>query len=431
MNTPYTRRQVLLRFEIVTIGAELLDGTLADTNTAAIASRLARLGGEVVRGTTVPDEPDAIRESLEDALSEADAVVAAGGLGTTSDDLTKQVAARVFGKSLALDEDVLARVRSRFEERGRAMPEINVSQAMVPEGARPIPNRIGTAPGLVLEDDGRLLFLLPGVPAEMVAMLDEYVVPFLEGRGLRRTTEERVIRTTGISESALAEMIGPTARRLARTEISYLPSITGVDVRISCRAGGSRSPGRTADSAEERLAAIIGPYVYARGNESLEEVVGYLLTMQGKTISVAESCTGGLLGFRLTAVPGSSDYTRGGVIAYSNDLKKRLLKVKAGTLKKHGAVSGEVALEMAEGAVKRCRSDLAVSITGIAGPGGGTKDKPVGLVWMAVAAGEKACAREERFAGSRDAIRTQAAQSALDLLRRTLLGLTQPGERRA
>jgi len=414
-----------LRFEIVTIGAELLDGTLVDTNTSEVSLALRRVGGDVGRATIVPDEPDVIRAALLAALERADAVVAMGGLGVTSDDRTKQVAAGIFGRALELDEEVLDSVRSRFEQLGRPMPEINISQAMVPEGARAIPNARGTAPGIVLEDEGRLLFLLPGVPAEMRAMLEGYVVPFLEGRGQRREGEERIIRTTGIAESALAELIEPTARRLARTDVSYLPSLTGVDVRVLCRAGGSRSAAATADKAAERLEELVGRYAYSRGREGLEEVVGYLLSMKQRTVAVAESCTGGLLGHRLTAVPGSSDYVNGGVIAYSDDLKKRLLKVRAGTLRAHGAVSREVALEMASGAVDRCRSDYGVSVTGIAGPGGGTEEKPVGLVWMAVSGRRISRARALRFAGDREAVRTRAAQAALDLLRRVLLDISE------
>ena len=414
-----------MRFEIVTIGAELLDGTLVDTNTSEVASKLRRIGGDVVRGTTVPDDPDAIRSALVGALEGADAVVALGGLGATSDDRTKQVASRVFGRNLVLDEELLAHVRSRFESLGRAMPEINVSQAMVPEGARAIHNPSGTAPGLVMEDDARLLFLLPGVPAEMRAMMDGYVVPFLEGRGLKREGEERILRTTGISESALAELIDPTVRRLARTEVSYLPNLTGVDVRLICAGHGASDASRTADRSADRVEELLGRYVYGRGKEGLEEVVGYLLSMERQTISVAESCTGGLLGHRLTSIPGSSDYMRGGVIAYSNDLKRRLLKVRAATLREHGAVSRQVALAMAAGCAQRCGSDMAVSVTGIAGPGGGSEEKPVGLVWMAVAsrAGERA--RSFLFGGPREAVRVQAAQSALDLVRRVLLGIEQ------
>lgn len=413
--------------EIVTVGAELLDGSLVDENTAYLASRVTPLGGRVARSTTVPDDGEAIEAALGEALERADVVIATGGLGPTSDDRTKQAAARLLGLRLTLDDAVLARVRAHFENRGIEMPELNVSQAMIPEGARPIENRFGTAPGLLIARDGRLLFLLPGVPSEMRTMVEGYVLPFLEGRGLRRTREERVLRTTGLPESAVAERVEALAKRLARTEIAYLPWAGGVDVRIQCRGTTMAEASKTADKAVERIEARLAPYVYASGDQSLEEVVGYLLTMAKGTVAVAESCTAGKLGWRLTRVPGSSDYFRGGVIAYSDDLKRTMLRVRASTLRSAGAVSSQTAVEMAHGVRARCRSDYGVSITGIAGPGGGTDEKPVGLVHIAVASedGERAVVR--RFGGAREAVRERAAQAALELLRRVLLGMGDDG----
>jgi nicotinamide-nucleotide amidase len=294
---------------------------------------------------------------------------------------------------------------------------------MVPEGARPIENASGTAPGLALDADGALLFLFPGVPSEMEAMVSNYLVPFLEGRGARRRIEERTLRTTGVPETAIAEIVVPLSRKLARIDVQYLPSLLGVDLRITGRGESAADASKAADRASDMLADALAPFVYARGRESLEEIVGYLLTMNGKTLAVAESCTAGALGARITEVPGSSDYFRGGVVAYSDDLKRRLLGVRAGTLRKHGAVSAEVALEMAKGARDRGRTDCGIGITGIAGPGGGSPEKPVGLVYVAVACGRKAAVREHRFPGARSAVREQAVQAALELTRRALLGI--------
>jgi nicotinamide-nucleotide amidase len=414
-----------VRIEIITIGNELLDGTRVDTNTPFIGAKLAALGGEIVRATTVPDAPEAIAAALERAVAEADVVVATGGLGPTTDDRTKQTVARVLGRPLTLDEEVLARVRAHFESRGAEMPEINIGQAMVPEGARPIENRRGTAPGLVMEDDGVLVFLLPGVPQEMRSMVETYVVPFLEGRGLKRSWEERLIRTTGISESAVAERIAPTAKRLARVEVAYLPGLGGVDLRVTGRGETLAAAARTADRAADRITDLLGPFVYARGPESMEEVIGYLLTMAGATLAVAESCTGGLVGARITRVPGSSDYFGGGVVAYSNDVKKRLLGVRSTTLRSAGAVSGETASEMAEGVRSKCHATHGLAITGIAGPGGGTPEKPVGLVYTAVASKSGTRVSEHRLRGDREAVRERASQAALDLLRRVLLGVAE------
>ena len=412
-----------MTIEIVIIGSELLDGTAADRNTMHIASRLTPLGARVIRSTSIPDDGSEIEATLDRALERAEVVIVTGGLGPTSDDRTKQAAARLMGLGLVLDDAVLASVRSRFEARGQPMPESGVSQAMIPEGARAIENRVGTAPGLMVSESRGTLFLLPGVPSEAAPMVDGYVVPFLEGKGLRRTWEERVLRTTGLCESEVAERVDATAKRLARVDIGYRAWAGGVDVRIQGRGATLKEASRTADKAADKLAGKLEPYVYARGGESLEEIVGYLLTMNGKTVAFAESCTGGRLGWRLTRVPGSSDYVRGGVVAYSDDLKKRLLGVRAPTLRRFGAVSLEVAEEMANGARERGRADCGVSITGIAGPGGGTEDKPVGLVYVAVASDSGNRSSRHRFAGGRDAVRAQATQAALELLRRVLLGI--------
>jgi nicotinamide-nucleotide amidase len=409
--------------EIITVGNELLDGTVLNGNAKHLGAALAGLGAEVLRATVVPDDGAAIEAALRAALASADVVITTGGLGATADDRTKQVAARVLGRKLSLDEAVLARVRAHFESRGAPMPEVNVAQAMVPEGARAIDNPWGTAPGLMLEDEGVLVFLLPGVPSEMEAMVANYVMPFLEGRGVRRLTAERMLRTTGLPESAIAEAVGPLTRRLARADIAYLASPGGVDLRITGRGGTPAEAARAADRAADMLADALDPFVYARGRESLEEVIGYLLTMSGKTVAVAESCTAGWLGARLTRVPGSSDYFTGGVIAYSDDVKRRLLGVKAAALRKQGAVSAEVAAAMAKGARDRGRADYGVGITGIAGPGGANPDKPVGLVHIAVADRRATRSREHRFSGDRRAVREQAVQGALELLRRALLGI--------
>ncbi len=412
--------------EIVTIGRELLDGSRSDTNTVYLGSRLWALGTEVVRSTTVPDEPAAIEDAVGRALEAADIVITTGGLGPTSDDRTKHVVARLFARKLVLDEDVLARLYAYFEELGREMPEINMSQAMIPEGARVIMNTRGTAPGLVLEKDDAVLFSLPGVPSEMRAMVENYVVPFLEGRGLVRLVQERVIRTTGIPESTVAERTGDLARKLIRTEVAYLPSMTGVDLKVVARGDTPAEAARTADRSAERLADRLGSCVYARGGESIEKVVGYLLAMGEATLAVAESCTGGRLGWRVTKVPGSSDYFLGGVVAYADELKKRLLGVKAGTLKRHGAVSAEVASEMAAGVRKKTGASHALSITGTAGPGGGTAEKPVGLVYVGVAWERGERVSEFRFPGGRGQVRERAAQAALDSLRRVLLNIEAP-----
>lgn len=414
-----------MRLELVVIGSELLDGTRADTNVRTLTELLSAVGVDVVRATFVPDDAQAMSEAIERAMVGADVVLTTGGLGATADDRTKQVVARLLGRKLVLDEGVLARVRAHFEERAMPMPEANLSQAMIPEGARPIENRRGTAPGLLLQRGSTIIFALPGVPDEMRGMVEGYVIPFLEGRGVKRLCAERTIRTTGIHESEIAGVIGGLAKRLALTDVRYLPSTTGVDLRVVSRGASGDEAARTADRAAEALAAKLGAFVYARGEQSLEDVVAYLLTMARKTVAVAESCTGGLLGWRLTRVPGSSDYFKGGVIAYSDDLKKKLLGVKAASLKADGAVSRAVALEMAEGARRRAESDYGIGVTGIAGPGGATVAKPVGLVVVAVSFDGGQRTREFHFRGPRDSVRAEAAQAALEMLRRALLAIEE------
>ncbi len=416
-----------MKAEIITIGGELLDGSQVDLNAVYLGSRLTSLGAVVVRITSVPDAVDDIEEATSRALDRADLVITTGGLGVTADDRTKHAVARLFGRKLVLDEGVLEKVRARFEARNVPMPEINIAAAMLPEGARSIENQRGTAPGLLFEKGEELLFVLPGVPVELRAMFESFVSPFLEGKGLRRLAQERLIRTTGLAESEIAERVEPLARRLARTDVVYLPSATGVDLKVIGRGQTSDEAAKTAEKSQEKIAAKLGPYVYARGDESLEKVVGYLLSMGGSTLSVAESCTGGRVGWRLTRVPGSSDYFKGGVIAYSDDLKKRLLGVKASVLKKHGAVSEETALMMARGVREKCATDYGLAITGVAGPGGGTEKKPVGMVFVAVAGGAGERVRELRLAGGRGSIRRAACQAALELLRRFLLNIEEPG----
>lgn len=414
-----------MKAEIITIGGELLDGSQIDLNAAYLGSRLTSLGAQVVRVSSVPDAVDDIEEVTSRAVGRADLVIATGGLGVTADDRTKQAMARLFGRKLVLNEDVLDRVRAKFDARNLPMPEINISAAMLPEGARPIENQRGTAPGLLFEKGEALLFVLPGVPVELRSMFENFVSPFLEGRGLRPLAQERLIRTTGLPESEIAERVEPLARRLARTDVVYVPSVMGVDLKVIGRGHTPVEAAKTAEKSQEKISAKLGPYVYARGDESLEKVVGYLLSMEDSTLSVAESCTGGRLGWRMTRVPGSSGYFKGGVIAYSDDLKKRLLGVKAAALRKHGAVSGETASELARGVREKCGTDYGLAITGVAGPSGGTEEKPVGTVFIAVAGESGERVRELQLAGSRGTIRRAACQAALELLRRFLLNVEE------
>lgn len=416
--------------ELVTIGDELILGEILDTNTAWLGRRLASEGFRVARHTTVGDDVGAIRDAVEGALARTGTVLCTGGLGPTADDLTRPAVAGLFGRELRVDEAVLAAIRERFERLGRPMPERNTTQAEIPRGARVLPNRHGTAPGLVLEDGDRMAILLPGVPSELRAMTEEVVLPILRDRWRVRLRPivHRTLRTTGVAESLLAEQLEGVEEEIAPLTLAYLPSTAGVDLRLT--SWGVLDPAdaeRALDAAESLVVARTGDAVYARDDEDLAAVVGRALGDSNLTLALAESCTGGLIAKRLTDVPGSSRYLQAGVVAYANRAKEALLGVRRETIAAHGAVSRETAREMALGAVRAGKADVGVAVTGIAGPVGGTPDKPVGTVWIAVASRDgRVEERLFRFSGDRQGIRERAAQAALAMLLRFV---TRDGER--
>jgi competence/damage-inducible protein CinA-like protein len=410
-----------MKLEVVTIGTELVLGLTLDTNAADLGRALAAAGAEIVRHVSVPDRPADIRAAVAEALDRSGFVIVTGGLGPTRDDMTKVEVAALFGKPLRLDEAVLKSLEARFRRLGRPMPAVNRTQAEVPEGATVLPNPRGTAPGLWLEDSrGRVAVLLPGVPSEMRGLLVDEVLPRVAQRvGSRRVVLSRTLRTTGVPESALAERIGAVENDIAPLTLAYIPSIAGVDLRLTA---WSLPP----DEAERRLAetgadlrARLDDHCYGENDADLAAVVLDLL--RGKRLAVGESCTGGLIAGRITAVPGASDVFVGGVVAYANGVKTDLLEVPAATLETHGAVSEEAVRAMAEGVQRRFAADAGVAVTGIAGPGGGTPEKPVGTVWLAARLGSTTRAMKRVFPGDRGEIRGRAAQAALDLLRRLCL----------
>lgn len=410
--------------EIVTIGDELLLGQTVDANAAWLGRTLAAAGIRTRARATVGDDEGSIVDAVTYALHRTGTVVCTGGLGPTADDRTKPAVATVFGRQLVLDPEVLSQVRARFEIRGLPMPEINRGQAEVPEGAVVFPNPRGTAPGLALTDrENRLAVLLPGVPLEMRGLVEDHVLPFLEQRWPRGRSPivHRILRTTGVAESSLAELMEDVVGRFPRVSVAFLPSPTGVDLRLTCWGDLPAAEAEAElDRAEAEMRGRAGPVVYAVGSEDLTTVVAGLLHARGLTLAVAESCTGGLLAKRLTDTPGASEYFAGGVVAYADAVKRDLLGVRTATLQRYGAVSAETAQEMAEGARARLGSGAALAITGVAGPGGGSEEKPVGTVFLALAGPRGVSALGQRFPGDRTEIRERSAQAALDLLRRTL-----------
>ena len=413
-----------MKVELLTIGTELLLGHTVDTNAAELGRALAAAGAEITRRTTVPDRPDAIRASVAEALDRTGFVIATGGLGPTRDDMTKTVVAELVGKRLVLDERLLADLEARFKKMGRPMPALNRTQAEVPEGATVLPNPRGTAPGLWVEDArGRVAVLLPGVPREMRGLLVEEVLPRLLARqgGERRVVLSRTVRTTGIAESALAERVGPIEPEILPLTLAYLPSVDGVDLRVTAWGLEPRDAETRLGRVVERLRAAAGDHAYGQDGADLAAVVLAALRAGRHRLGVAESCTGGMVAERVTSIPGASDSFIGGVVAYADVVKTAALKVPIETLEAHGAVSEETVRAMAEGAQRLFSADCTIAVTGIAGPGGGTPDKPVGTVWLATRVQTTTRAVKRVFPGDRDEVRRRAAQAALDLLRRLLV----------
>ena len=422
-----------MHIEVVTIGDELLLGYTIDTNAAHLARTLAAEGVEIARRTTVGDRADAIASAVRDGLERTGAVITTGGLGPTSDDLTKESIAALFGRGMVLDEAHLAWMAERFTRLfQRPMPEANRQQAMLPESARKLRNNHGSAPGIWLEDEqGRWVAMLPGVPREMRGMLADTLVPLIRERlgDDRRVVRSRTLRTTGVGESFIADRVASLTEGVGDVDLSYLPNAEGTDLRLTVRGARPDDADRRLAEAAERLRTVVGDAVYGEDGADLAAVVLDLCRARGLTIGVAESCTGGLLGARLTAIAGSSDVVAGGVIAYANSLKTALLDVTPGVLAHQGAVSEPVVREMASGARAATGASIGIGITGIAGPGGGSDEKPVGTVWIASDVEGAVESRRLRLIGDRAEVRQRAAQAALEMIRRRVLfgsALTEP-----
>ena len=409
-----------MNIEIVTIGTELLLGLTLDTNGADIARALAPMGIRIVRRTAVADREMEIREAVRAALQNTGAVITTGGLGPTRDDITKKIVADLFDAPLEFDETIWASLLERFARAGRNPVQSNRSQAEVPRGATVLPNRWGTAPGLWLEGAPGLAVLLPGVPYEMRMLLEHQVLPRLSQRADGAIIRSVVVRTTGIPESTLAERLGEIERDVAPLSLAYLPGLAGVDLRLTAWDLPAEEADRRLRAGAQLLHERGGHFVYGEGDADLAALVLDAGRAQGRRVATAESCTGGLVGERLTEIPGSSDVFMGGVVCYDNALKTSLLGVPRELIESAGAVSEEVARAMARGAIERCGADLTAAVTGVAGPGGGTPAKPVGTVWIAVADRDEVVARRSVFLGNRHDIRQRAAQGALHMMYRRL-----------
>jgi competence/damage-inducible protein CinA-like protein len=417
---------------IISVGNELLYGETVDTNSAWLAKELAGLGVPVARKFTVGDVPEEIETALRAAMTGADLVLVSGGLGPTSDDLTKETVADFLGRPLLLDEDLLVKLAERFRARGfKELPAPNRSQAEVPEGAAVLRNPQGTAPGLALEADGKVVVMLPGVPRELRAIFVGDLRAWLTEKFAERLVplRHRMIHTTGVAESRLAELLeGVLPDDMGAVTLAYLPDLLGVDLRLTARGVSAEEATLWLDRVEAAIAPAIQRWRFEAETGNVAEALCDVLRRTGRKLAVAESCTGGLVAKRVTDLPGASDVFLGGVVAYDNAVKVAELGVSPEDLEREGAVSEPVARQMALGVKTRLGATAAVSVTGVAGPGGGSADKPVGTVWLAVAVDDVVEVRRLSLVGDRAAIRERAAQEALSrlngLLRRLESGTT-------
>lgn len=407
-----------MKVEIVSIGDELLIGQTINTNAAYLSKHLTSLGLDVTWITTVGDEADNLKKALSQAMERSDVVIATGGLGPTHDDITKNVAAEHFDSRLVFRPEILEKLKRAFERRGIKMAAVNEEQAQIPEKAQVIENPVGTAPGLLFEEQGKICIILPGVPYEMKAICEATVFPMLKKQ--EQKILQKTIRTVGIPESTLFERIGDISNIERFAKVAFLPKFPGVDVRLTAKGRNQQETREKLATALRLIQEKVADYVYGYDDEELEEAVARLLFEHKKTLAVAESCTGGLLAHKFTNVSGSSTYFERGVVAYSNQAKIEILGVPQETLEKFGAVSSETAVAMAEGIKMISGADFGISTTGIAGPTGGTKEKPVGLVYIGIANGERSFSKKFLFFKDRISNKERTVQTALNMLRKEL-----------
>jgi nicotinamide-nucleotide amidase len=406
--------------EIIAVGSELLTPDRVDTNSLYLTSKLNDLGVEVTQKTIVGDDRARAAGAVRASLERAGIVVVTGGLGPTEDDVTRDAVAAALGRGLEYRDEIWQGIRERFLRRGRVVPEINQRQAYIIEGSEPLPNANGTAPGLWIEVDGRAVLLLPGPPGEMRPMFEEYGIPRLKRVLPQRVLVTRVYRVALMPESEVDQRIAPVYTKYTNPATTILAAAGDIQVHLRAQGHDEAQACALLDELGEQIEAILGDRIYSRTGEPLEVVVGNLLRDRGETVSVAESATGGLLAVRITSVPGASDYFAGGFLVYNDRMKAALLGIPESMLKEHTAVSEPVAEAMAVAAQERTGSSYALSITGVAGPGGGEGETPVGTVFIGIAGPDGRGVHHARFPGNRDFVRNMAAQTALDLLRRKL-----------
>jgi nicotinamide-nucleotide amidase len=407
-----------MKAEIINIGDELLIGQVVNTNASWMAAQLNKAGISVVQTTTIADDTEAIKNTLYQAFKRAGIVLISGGLGPTKDDITKKTLAEYFDSKLIFHEPAFEQVKKIFAARKFPVTEINRQQAMIPEKCKPLFNKNGTAPGMWFEQDGKVAVSMPGVPFEMKAMMEEQVIPAIISHFRMDAIVHKTIMTTGMPESMLSGKIKTWENNLpSHIKLAYLPQPGIVRLRLSGRGKDRQKLETEIQKQAEKLKPLIPEIIFGYNDVSLEEVIGQLLLKKKKTVSTAESCTGGYIAHLITGIPGSSGYFEGSVVSYSNRIKSELLGVRPETLEKHGAVSREVVAEMAEGARKKLKTDFCLAVSGIAGPTGSTEEKPVGTVWIALAGPGGTETRLFHFGEHRGRNIRRSALAALNLLR--------------
>jgi nicotinamide-nucleotide amidase len=412
---------------IITIGDEILIGQTLNTNAAYIGTRLIELSIDIKKTSVVGDKENQILNEFKECFNENDIVIVTGGLGPTHDDITLKCVVKFFNTELVLNDDVLKDVKNIFSRRGRQLTKLNEEQALVPKNAKVIRNKLGTAPGVWIEKDNKIFIVMPGVPFEMQEMMSSYVMPNLKEKLGKQefVTTRLILQTTGIPESFLFERLGNIDELLNGAEMAFLPSQFGVKLRITVKDKSEESSNNRLTEIEQKIRNKVGRFVFAKGEETLEEVVGRLLKERELSISLAESCTGGNISNLLTNISGSSDYFERGVVSYSNGSKVEMLQVDEDTIQKYGAVSPEVAQQMSKGIKSISCTDLGLSITGILGPTGATEGKPIGLVYVSFCDNKSCIVKKFLFGEDRLLNKQRATQAALDMIRKHILGIQQ------
>jgi nicotinamide-nucleotide amidase len=407
--------------EIISIGDELLIGQVINTNAAWLGEAFSDAGIKIYQVTTISDERTHILSALAEASLHTDLILITGGLGPTKDDITKETLCEFFNTRLIFNNQVFENINRLFGVRGKKISELNRKQAEVPEACTPIENENGTAPGMWFEKDGKIYISMPGVPYEMKAMITRFVIPELMKRFVPGAIVHKTIMTQGVPESMLAEKIEHWEDHLpTNVKLAYLPQPGTVRLRLTGHGTDKKTLEQIIEAEVEKLKLILPNEISGYDNEPIQETIGKLLSKQGKTLSTAESCTGGYIAHLVTSVPGSSDYFTGSIVAYANEAKESMLGVKHKTLIEFGAVSEQVVTEMANGARRNLKTDYSIAVSGIAGPGGATPEKPVGTTWIAIATPEKTITKHYQLSNNRERNIIRAGVIALDTLRRLL-----------